>query len=111
MSGKKKDVSSTKIGVSIDECMKYTVELMQFGGVEWLALRIGEIWEKHTKPDEKLTQKEKFVIGLRYPEFLATVDTDEGQCRAVEKQLICLNKLGLSWQMLSDACLRYAGLR
>ena len=109
MGGKKKDVSSNKIGVSIDECMKYTVELMQFGGVEWLALRIGEIWEKHYA-DETLTSKERFVIGLRYPEFLATEDTDEGQCRAVEKQLICLNKLGISWQMLADACYRYAGL-
>ena len=37
------------MGVTVDECMKYTVELLQFGGVDWLAMRIGEIYEKHSQ--------------------------------------------------------------
>ena len=44
------------MGVSVNECMHYTLELLQFGGVEWLALRIAEIYDKHMQ-DIKLKKK------------------------------------------------------
>ncbi len=97
------------MGVSVDECMKYTLELLQFGGIEWLAMRIGEVYDKHTK-NEKLTQKEKFIIGLRYSEFLATNNSDEAYCSAERKRVICLNKLGLTVDQVNNVVYNVIGL-
>ena len=97
------------MGVSVDECMKYTLELVQFGGVEWLALRIAEIYDKHMKND-KLSAKEKFIIGLRYSEFLATGTSDEAYCAAERKRVICLQKLGLTVDQVNTVVYNMTGL-
>lgn len=97
------------MGVSVDECMKYTLELLKFGGVEWLAVRISEIYSKHMA-NEKLTQKEKFIIGLRYSEFLAMDNSDEAYCSAERKRVICLQKLGLTVDQVNNVVYNVTGL-
>ncbi len=97
------------MGVSVDDCMKYTLELLKFGGVEWLALRIAEIYNKHMA-NEKLTQKEKFIIGLRYSEFLAMDNSDEAYCSAERKRVICLQKLGLTVDQVNTVVYNVTGL-
>ena len=97
------------MGVSIDDCMKYTVELVKFGGLDWLALRIAEIYEKHMNND-KLSAKEKFIIGLRYSEFLATDNSDESYRAAERKRVICLQKLGLTVDQVNTVVYNVTGL-
>lgn len=97
------------MGVSVDECMKYTLELLKFGDVEWLALRIAEISDKHSR-GEKLTQKEKFIIGLRYSEFLAMTSSDEAYFSAERKRVICLQKLGLTVDQINSVVYKVTGL-
>ncbi len=97
------------MGVSVDDCMKYTLELLKFGGVDWLALRIAEIYNKHMA-NEKLTQKEKFIIGLRYSEFLAMDNSDEAYCSAERKRVICLQKLGLTVDQVNTVVYNVTGL-
>ncbi len=97
------------MGVSVDECMKYTLELLKFGGVDWLALRIAEINDKHSR-GEKLSQKEKFIIGLRYSEFLAMNNSDDAYFSAERKRVICLQKLGLTVDQVNTVVYNTTGL-
>ena len=95
--------------VTVDECMQYAIELMKFGGVDWLAMRIGEISDKHSE-GKKLTQKEKFIIGLRYSEFLAKSTTDNAYYEAERKRQICLVNLGITCEQINAAVLNLTGL-
>ena len=94
------------MGVSVDDCIRYTIELAKFD-MNMLACRIYEIYEKHSR-NVKLTSQEKFLIGLRYSEFLATDDTDRGYYVAELKRQSCLRKLGISCEdfnkLIYDVC-------
>lgn len=94
--------------MTVDECMEYTKKVKDFD-IRMLALRIGESYEKHER-NEKLTKLDKFLLGLRYSEFLATADTDEGYVRAERKRQVCLNKLGLSVEQINALVLNLCNL-
>lgn len=94
--------------MSVDSCMKYVKELLEFDR-RMLILKIGEIANKHNN-NEKLTDKERFVIGLRYSEFLALEDSDSGYYQAEMKRLVCLEKLGLDAKWVYEQCILLCSL-
>ena len=73
--------------MTVDECMQYTSKVAMFD-LNMLALRIGEAWEKHEKNTslKQLSKLDRFLLGLRYSEFLATNDTDMGYYQAEIKR-------------------------
>ena len=95
--------------VTVDDCIKYTLDLARFD-MNMLLLRIAEVYEKHSR-NEKLTKQEKFLIGLRYSEFLATEDSNDGYYRAEMKRQACLRKLGITCAELNDALYNVCGLK
>ncbi len=88
--------------MSVDKCMEYTRELIDFSK-ELLVVRIGEINKKHDN-NEELTDLEKFIIGLRYSEFLAEGDSDSEYYQASVKRDACLKKLGIDFNWLMEQC-------
>lgn len=95
--------------VTVDECIKYTIELARFD-MTMVYCRIAEAYEKHVR-NEKLTKQEKFLLGLRYSEFLATEDSNEGYYRAEMKRQACLRKLGLTCAEFNENLFNVCGLK
>lgn len=88
--------------MNVDTCIKYAKELLEYSS-NMLVIRIGEINKKHMN-NEPLTDKEKFIIGLRYSEFLAEGNSDTDYYQASLKRDACLNRLGISMNWLIDQC-------
>lgn len=79
--------------MTIDDCIKACSYIKDFD-IRALAHRIGDAYEKHEQ-GVKLDKLDKFVLGLRYYEFYATKDTNDGYERAYKKQQLMLEKLKL----------------
>lgn len=94
--------------MKVDECIEYAERLKNINP-ELLIVKIGEISKKHWN-NEKLTVKEKFIIGLRYSEFLAEGNSDEDHYQAVIKQQSVLKILNINFQWIIDSCIRICGL-
>lgn len=94
--------------MSVDSCIKYVKELMEFDR-RMLILKIGEISKKHSI-GEQLSDKERFVIGLRYSEFLALGNSNEDYYQAEVKRIVCLEKLGLDSEWIRNQCILLCNL-
>lgn len=88
--------------MDVDSCIKYAKELVDFD-INMLVVKIGEISKKHWD-NKELTDKEKFIIGLRYSEFLATDYSDEAYYQAGVKRDACLRYLGVDFVWLMNQC-------
>lgn len=74
-----------------------------------LAIMIGEAFIKHNRGD-KLTLSDRFILGLRYSEFLAIEDTAEAYAQAEIKRQEYLKKLGLTVREINELCSNICGL-
>lgn len=79
--------------------------------LDMLSVLICEALDKHMTRNEKLTNIEKFYAGLRYSEFLALSDTDEGYYQAEVKRSEFLKVLGIDQDLLNKKVQEIGGFR
>ena len=77
--------------MTIEDCIRVCSYIKDFD-IRALAQRVGDAYEKHEQ-GIKLDKLDKFVLGLRYYEFFAMHDSDDGYMRAYKKQQLMLDKL------------------
>ena len=77
-----------------------------------IACMVLDSYNKHQR-GEKLTQFERFVIGLRYSEFFVTdeIPSQENYYAADIKRVEFLKQLGLKPEEFNKLCFEVAGLR
>lgn len=75
-----------------------------------IACMICDAFKKHEN-NEYLTHLDRFVLGLRYSEFLANDTSDEDYVLAETKRHEFLKVLGLNVEELNSLCFKIYGLR
>lgn len=68
-----------------------------------LAFLIGELITKYNR-GKKLTLSERYIVGLRYSEFLADSDTPFAYKQADVKRVELLKYLGLTPKNINELC-------
>lgn len=74
-----------------------------------IACMICDAYKKHDN-GEYLTHLDRFVLGLRYSEFLALGDSDDDYVLAENKRHEFLKVLGLRAEEINSLCLSMYGL-
>jgi len=81
--------------ISVENGMKLTKEILEFGNLEFLAVEAAEILKKHND-NIPLSTKERFVLGLVYSEFYTEDTSDAGYYRAEIKRQNFLKALNIN---------------
>jgi len=83
--------------MNVDEGLRYCMEIKD---LDLLHVAIADALDKHTD-GEKITQMERFILGLAYSEFYASGSSDGDYCRASDKRAGFLKKLNLDgWELV-----------
>lgn len=95
---------SESTAVDIVNGLKLARFLLDEGiGIKCLVFKIREVSDKH-EARIPLTKKERFIIGLRYSEFLTDDSSAEGLWRADKMRQVYLQKLHIDAEELRIMC-------
>ena len=84
------------------EGLKIVKELLGEGkNVKLLACEIVDLILQHER-EEKLLQRDKLILGLRFSEFLSDAFNDQALHIAIIKQKEYLDLLGITWEELYE---------
>ncbi len=96
--------------IDTNKCIQEVRKLKKEGYTsKIIACMICDAYRKHND-NEYLTHLDRFVLGLRYSEFLAEGNTDEDYVLAETKRQEFLKVLGLKSEEINSLCLSIYGL-
>ncbi len=94
--------------MTIDDCISIAKEYNDIDK-RILFIKIGESYKNHMS-NQKLTDKDKFFLGLRYSEFFSLGDSNEDYYLAEVQRNIILNMMGITHEYINSGCQLYCGL-